>query len=75
MGDRQYRDWPSEFPPVPWLLLLPSWNQISLVASVVSIQTQATNCVYVLDDGSGRIEARHWIDANEESGNKFEGIE
>lgn len=32
----------------------------------MTIQKQATNSVYWLDDGTGRIEARHWIDATME---------
>ncbi|KAI0797996.1 hypothetical protein C8Q75DRAFT_709149, partial [Abortiporus biennis] len=39
-------------------------GQISLVAQVMSIQAQTTNCVYWLDDGTGRIEARHWVDSS-----------
>lgn len=33
------------------------------MAHVVSVQKQATNCVYVLDDGTGTVEARHWSDS------------
>lgn len=33
-----------------------------MVAQVISIQKQATNIVYNLDDGTGRLEARHWVD-------------
>lgn len=41
-----------------------------------SIQAQTTNCVYVIDDGTGRIEARHWVDSNsEEDTEKWGGIE
>lgn len=41
-----------------------------------SIQAQTTNCVYVIDDGTGRIEARHWVDSNsEEDAEKWRGIE
>jgi hypothetical protein len=50
--------------------------QVMLVASVASINSQATNNVYWLDDGYGRIEARHWIDATSEEGQeKWGGIE
>ena len=37
---------------------------MTVVAQVISIQAQTTNCVYWLDDGSGRIEARHWMDSS-----------
>jgi hypothetical protein len=38
--------------------------QVTLVAQVVSVQKQATNCVYQLDDGTGpMLEARHWSDS------------
>lgn len=39
-------------------------TQVAVVAHVVSMQTQTTNTVYVLEDGTGQIEARHWIDEN-----------
>jgi hypothetical protein len=43
--------------------------QVTVVGHVVSIQSQATNNLYWLDDGTGRIEARHWIDSSiEETG-------
>ena len=35
---------------------------ISLVAQVISVQSQATNMVYWVDDSTGRIEARWWND-------------
>jgi len=47
-----------------------------LVGQVVTIQPQATNYVYWIDDGSGRIEARLWHDpTNEEDTGKWDGIE
>lgn len=39
-----------------------NFTQVNVVAHVVSISTQTTNNVYWLDDGTGRIEARHWRD-------------
>jgi replication factor A2 len=49
---------------------------VTVVGQVVSIQKQATNCVYLVDDGTGRIEARHWVDStNEDEGSKWGGIE
>jgi len=51
-------------------------GQVAIVGQVVSIQTQTTNCVYSIDDGTGRIEARHWIDSSsEEEGSNWRGIE
>jgi len=51
-------------------------GQITLVGQVVTIQSQTTNCVYWIDDGSGRVEARHWIDStSEEDAGKWGGIE
>ena len=40
---------------------------MSVVAQVVSTKVQATNTVYYLDDGTGRIEARRWRDASMDS--------
>lgn len=34
----------------------------------VSINAQTTNSVYWLDDGTGRIEARHWVDMSSGEG-------
>lgn len=50
-------------------------GQVTVVATVISIQSQTTNCVYWLDDGTGRMEARHWVDStNEEDSEKWGGI-
>lgn len=52
-----------------WMLDDTELGQVTAVGHVVSIQSQATNNLYWLDDGTGRIEARHWIDSSiEESG-------
>jgi replication factor A2 len=45
-----------------------STSQVTLVAHVVSVQKQATNCVYMLDDGTGTLEARHWSDSVSQDG-------
>lgn len=41
-------------------------NQVTAVAHVLSVQMNPTNNVYELGDGTGRIEARHWVDASTE---------
>jgi len=38
-------------------------GQVTVVGQVLSVNVQATNTVYVLDDGTGRIEARNWADS------------
>lgn len=38
-------------------------THITIVAQVLNIATQTTADVYKLDDGSGEIEARHWVEA------------
>ncbi|KAJ3517170.1 hypothetical protein NLJ89_g669 [Agrocybe chaxingu] len=50
-------------------------GQVTVVAQVVTINRQATNCVYLIDDGTGQIEARHWVDSNEDEGSKWGGIQ
>ena len=51
-------------------------GQITIVGQVVTVQAQTTNCAYWIDDGTGRIEARHWVDSNnEEDSGKWGGIE
>jgi replication factor A2 len=52
--------------PRPFCFL--STPQVTLVAHVVSVQKQATNCVYTLDDGTGTLEARHWSDSTSQDG-------
>jgi len=47
-----------------WMLEEAEIGQVTVVAHVVTIQAQATNNVYWLDDGTGRIEARHWTDSS-----------
>lgn len=49
----------------PWVPTHPL--QMSIVAQIVNTKAQATNTVYYLDDGTGRIEARRWRDANMDS--------
>ncbi|EJF65865.1 replication protein A subunit RPA32 [Dichomitus squalens] len=41
-------------------------GQVTVVAHVLSVQAQTTNCVYLLDDGTAQFEARQWVDANNE---------
>ena len=49
--------------------------QLTLVAQVISYQAQPTNGVYWLDDGTGRIEARHWMDtSSDEETEKWTGL-
>lgn len=38
-------------------------KQVKVVAQALSITAQTTSDVYKLDDGSGEIEARHWVDS------------
>lgn len=40
--------------------------QVSIIGQVVSVQKQTTNSVYVLDDGTGSLEARQWVDSDAE---------
>lgn len=39
-------------------------SKVTVVAQITSIQVQATNTVYMMEDGTGQMEARHWIDAD-----------
>lgn len=48
--------------------------QVTIVAYIASVQAQATNSQYMLDDGSGRIEARHWTDSSMEDESEKKGI-
>jgi replication factor A2 len=52
--------------------------QVVVVGAVVEINKQATNTVYKLDDGTGRIEARHWAvsspDVEDEPANRVGDI-
>ncbi|KAM6500462.1 replication protein A subunit RPA32, partial [Amanita muscaria] len=51
-------------------------GQVTLVAHVVEVLIQTTNRVFWLDDGTGRIEARCWLDTTiEEEVEKWAGIE
>lgn len=36
--------------------------QLTFVAQVLSVQVQATNMVMKLDDGTGQVETRQWIE-------------
>lgn len=48
---------------VPSILFLNASAQVTLVGHIVSVQKQATNCVYKLSDGTGALEVRHWSDS------------
>ncbi|KAF8201721.1 hypothetical protein BJ912DRAFT_514297 [Pholiota molesta] len=51
-------------------------GQVTIIGHVVSIQKQTTNSVYMLDDGTGRMEARHWVDsASDDDSHKWAAIE
>ncbi|KAI0810958.1 hypothetical protein BC629DRAFT_1018787 [Irpex lacteus] len=38
---------------------------VTVVAQVIKINPQATNITYDLDDGTGQIQARHWVDPSQ----------
>jgi hypothetical protein len=39
--------------------------QVTLVGRLISMQEQATNLTLVLDDGTGQVELKYWIDSDE----------
>lgn len=45
-------------------IIYPRMDQVTAVAHVLSVQANPTNNVFELGDGTGRIEARHWVDAS-----------
>ncbi|KAH9854240.1 replication protein A subunit RPA32 [Lenzites betulinus] len=45
-------------------------GQVTVVAQVLSVQPQTTNCIYFLHDGTAAMEARQWMDPNTEEENK-----
>lgn len=40
-------------------------DNVTLVGKILSVQEQATNLTIVLDDGTGRVELKYWIDSDE----------
>ena len=34
---------------------------------MISVVQQTTNMIYAIDDGTGQVEARHWIDPKKEN--------
>ncbi|KAG6810185.1 hypothetical protein H0H92_012949, partial [Tricholoma furcatifolium] len=51
-------------------------GHVTTVGQVTNVQVQTTNVLYGIDDGSGQIEARHWVDSSsEEDSAKWDGIE
>ncbi len=56
----------------PFDLQLIPLCKVTVVAHVLSVQAQTTNCVYLLDDGTAQFEARQWVDANNEEDGKRE---
>ncbi|KAF8447741.1 replication protein A subunit RPA32 [Boletus edulis BED1] len=57
-----------------WILDDQEIGQVTVVAYIASVQAQATNSQYMLDDGSGQIEARHWTDSSMEDESEKNGI-
>ncbi|KAF9004673.1 replication protein A subunit RPA32 [Cyathus striatus] len=57
-----------------WTLEDMEIGQVTLVGQIVSLQTQNTNYIYWIDDGTGRFEARHWVDTTDAE-DKWGGIE
>ncbi|KAG8926706.1 replication factor A protein 2 [Tulasnella sp. 418] len=52
-------------------------SQLTVVAQVLYVQIQATNLVMQLDDGTGQVEARQWVEAgtNIEDVRRDQGVE
>ncbi|KAG6336409.1 hypothetical protein ID866_2682 [Astraeus odoratus] len=61
-------------PDADWMLDDTEIGQVTIVAHISSVQSQATNSQYILDDGSGRIEARRWVDSSVEDNSERLGI-
>ncbi|KAF9651426.1 replication protein A, subunit RPA32 [Thelephora ganbajun] len=49
-----------------WMLGDCEINHITAITHVLNVQVNPTNNIYELGDGTGRIEARHWVDASTE---------
>ncbi|KAF9053750.1 nucleic acid-binding protein [Hymenopellis radicata] len=59
-----------------WMLDETPVGQVTVVAQVVEIRRQATNTSYIIQDGAGPFEARHWNESNnEEDQERWGGIE
>lgn len=55
-----------------------NWCQVTMVGQVISMQQQTTSHTYFIDDGTGRVEARHWVGTTgntEGEMEKWSGIE
>lgn len=67
-ADAEWRIDDIEIGPVSHSLSYESWRvltnyKITVVALVRTVTPQTTNCLYELDDGTGQMQARHWVDA------------
>ncbi|KAI0647061.1 hypothetical protein C8Q79DRAFT_957591 [Trametes meyenii] len=49
-----------------WMIRDVEVGQVTTVAHVVSVQPQTTNYIYFLDDGTAKMEARQWVNANDD---------
>lgn len=61
-------------PDADWTLDDREIGQVTVVAHIISVQSQATNNQYVLNDGTGHIEARRWVDSSVEEDSDKRGI-
>jgi len=62
----------------PWSLDNVEIGHITMVGQVITMQQHTTNHIYSIDDGSGRVEVRHWVGATgntEAEMEKWSGIQ
>ncbi|KAI0670372.1 replication protein A subunit RPA32 [Trametes maxima] len=57
-----------------WMIRDVEVGQVTTVAHVISVQPQTTNNIYFLNDGTANMEARQWVNANDDEGNNTEEI-
>ncbi|EKM82623.1 hypothetical protein AGABI1DRAFT_111214 [Agaricus bisporus var. burnettii JB137-S8] len=57
----QYRKAEQPHNDAPWVLDGFEVGLVTMVGHLVSMHLQTTNHVYTLEDGLGRVEARHWV--------------
>jgi replication factor A2 len=60
-----------ELSQVPKYLQLLIILQLTLVGIIMNIQEQSTNINFVIDDSTGKIEVRFWVDAEVDGNNEF----
>lgn len=71
---KQLLDWTEAFPGQDTIIDGSPLTQLTIVGQIRKINPQATNITYTLDDGTGTIDVKKWVDAEKSGDDGAEGF-